>query len=95
MSDEQEMAGSHTLRATALSGRREAAVTATPAARAALIVAALLIAVALAYEARATSNDGIDHSWFAATALLSLEFAPHRREYSRATQTISEGALWD
>ncbi|MEV6321244.1 hypothetical protein AB0M45_08615 [Nocardia sp. NPDC051787] len=31
----------------------------------------------------------------AAAALLSLEFAPHRREYPRGTPTVSKGALWN
>ncbi|WP_040781124.1 bifunctional lysylphosphatidylglycerol flippase/synthetase MprF [Nocardia pneumoniae] len=75
MSDDQGMTGSRTLRAATLSGYREAAVTAAPAMRPVLITVAVLIAVALAYEADATSHDGVDHSWFAALALSGLFIA--------------------
>ncbi|MGW4092609.1 bifunctional lysylphosphatidylglycerol flippase/synthetase MprF [Nocardia sp. NPDC004750] len=69
MPDGQGTSSSRTLRATTLSGYREAAFTTTPAARATLITLALLIAVILAYEANATSNETVDHGWFVALAL--------------------------
>ncbi|MGQ4599123.1 phosphatidylglycerol lysyltransferase domain-containing protein [Nocardia sp. R6R-6] len=72
MSDEQGTSGSRTLRAGTLSGYRDAAVTTPPAARAVLVASALLIAVVLAYEARLTSHDGVDHTWFAALAVSGL-----------------------
>ncbi|MDE1669945.1 MULTISPECIES: bifunctional lysylphosphatidylglycerol flippase/synthetase MprF [Nocardia] len=75
MADGPGTLGSRTLRAARLSGYREAAFTTTPATRTAGIIAALLIAVVLAYESDATSQDGVDHGWFVALALSGVFIA--------------------
>ncbi|WP_324198753.1 bifunctional lysylphosphatidylglycerol flippase/synthetase MprF [Nocardia amamiensis] len=89
MSDGHGMTGSRTLRTTTLSGYRQAAVTVTPAARAVLIIAVLLIAVVLAYQARTTSYDGVDRSWFAALALSGVFVA--RGLHLRRPVTLPHG----